>query len=319
MGLYRPDLGTEIGVGRTAAADVVARALRGKRLDLRGAIFRFALMMTLVISLGVLVTLLVQVVGDGWVVFRDRGIDFLRSPMSALASRAGVWQGLWGSMLLMMFVILLAFPIGIGAAIYLEEYATDNSLNRLMTSNIRNLAGVPSIVYGLLGLAIFVLFLRPLTGGLTVISGGLTLAVLVLPIVIITSMEAVRAVPDSIREAAYGVGATKWQVIRHHVLPYASSGILTGTVLSVARALGETAPLILVGAITGVFFQSSGGPIAKLSGPYTSLPTIVFNWSRQPGEHFRQLTAAAIMVLLVVILAINATAILLRNRYERKW
>jgi phosphate transport system permease protein len=319
MGLYRPDLGGEIAVPRPPSADIVGRALRGKRLDLWGTVFRFALLATLVISLGVLATLLTQVISEGWTVFRDRGASFLTSDMSALASRAGVWQGLWGSMLLMVFVILLAFPIGIGAAIYLEEYAADTGVNRLITANIRNLAGVPSIVYGLLGLAIFVLFLRPLTGGLTAVSGGLTLAVLVLPIVIITSMEAIRSVPDSIREAAYGVGATKWQVIRHHVLPYASSGILTGTVLSVARALGETAPLILVGAITGVFFQSSGGPIAKLQGPYTSLPTIVFNWSRQPGDQFKHLTAAAIMVLLVVILAINAVAIILRNRYERKW
>lgn len=319
MGLYRPDLGGELAVPRPPSADLIGRALRGKRLDLRGTVFRFALLATLVISLGVLATLLAQVVSEGWTVFRDRGASFLTSDMSALASRAGVWQGVWGSLLLMVFVIFLAFPIGIGAAIYLEEYAADTGLNRLITANIRNLAGVPSIVYGLLGLAIFVLFLRPLTGGLTAVSGGLTLAVLVLPIVIITSMEAIRSVPDSIREAAYGVGATKWQVIRHHVLPYASSGILTGTVLSVARALGETAPLILVGAITGVFFQSSGGPIAKLQGPYTSLPTIVFNWSRQPGEQFKHLTAAAIMVLLVVILAINAVAIILRNRYERKW
>jgi phosphate transport system permease protein len=319
MGLSRPDPGTEVGLTRGRPAFEVARALRGKRLDVRGTIFRIALLSTLVISLAVLATLLSQVVSEGWAVFRDRGTGFLTSEMSALASRAGVWQGLWGSMLLMVFVVALAFPIGIAAAIYLEEYAADTRVNRLISVNIRNLAGVPSIVYGLLGLAIFVLFLRPLTGGLTAVSGGLTLAVLVLPIVIITSMEAIRAVPSSIREAAYAVGGTKWQVIRHHVLPYASPGILTGTVLSVARALGETAPLILVGAITGVFFQSSGGPIAKLHGPYTSLPTLIFNWSRQPGDDFKQLTAAAIIVLLVLILTINAAAILLRNRYERTW
>ena len=317
MGLYRPDLGTEIAAGAPDAA--IRRALRGQRVDVPGALFRWTLLGTLIVSLAVLAALLVQVTGDGWVVFRDRGMDFLTSPLSAAAERAGVWQGLVGSMLLMGFVIVLAFPIGIGAAVYLEEYAPDTWLTRFMTTNIRNLAGVPSIVYGLLGLAIFVLVLRPITGGLSVISGGLTLAVLVLPIVIITSMEAIRAVPLSIREAAYGVGATQWQVIRHHVLPYASSGILTGTVLSVARALGETAPLILVGAITGFFFVSGGGPIDKLQGPYTSVPTVVFNWSRLPGEDFKHLAAAAIMVLLVVILAINAAAILLRNRYERKW
>jgi phosphate transport system permease protein len=319
MGQYLPDLGTEIGSGRAAAASVVARSLRGKRVDVRGTIFQAALLLTMLVSLGVLATLIAQVVNEGWVVFRDRGTSFLTSPLSASAARAGVWQGMSGSLLLVIFVVVFAFPVGIGAAIYLEEYAADTPLTRFMTTNIRNLAGVPSIVYGLLGLAIFVLVLRSVTGGLTVISGGLTLAVLVLPIVIITSMEAIRAVPQGIREAAYGVGATQWQVVRHHVLPYASPGILTGTVLSVARALGETAPLILVGAVTGFFFQASGNPIARLRGPYTSLPTIVFSWSRLPGEDFRHLAAAAILVLLVVILAINATAILLRNRYERKW
>ena len=202
---------------------------------------------------------------------------------------------------------------------YLEEYARDTRFTRILTANIRNLAGVPSIVYGLLGLAIFVLILRPITGGLTVISGGLTLAILVLPLVIITSSEALRTVPQSIREAGYAVGATKWEVTRSHVLPYAAPGIFTGTVLSVARALGETAPLILVGAITGFFFVSSGNPIERLHGPYTSLPTIIFNWSRLPGEDFRHLAAAAIVVLMVLILTINATAIVLRNRYERKW
>jgi phosphate transport system permease protein len=319
MGLYRPDLGTEIGSGGAAAAGAVSRALQGKRVDVRGTVFQMALLLTLVLSLGVLATLITQVVSDGWTVFRDRGAGFLTSPLSASAARAGVWQGIWGSLSIVAFVVVFAFPTGIGAAIYLEEYAPDTPLTRFMTTNIRNLAGVPSIVYGLLGLAIFVLALRSVTGGLTVVSGGLTLAVLVLPIVIITSMEALRAVPQSIREAAYGVGATKWQVVRHHVLPYATPGVLTGTVLSVARALGETAPLILVGAVTGFFFQASGSPIARLRGPYTSLPTIVFSWSRLPGEDFRHLAAAAILVLLVVILAINATAILLRNRYERKW
>jgi phosphate transport system permease protein len=188
-----------------------------------------------------------------------------------------------------------------------------------MTTNIRNLAGVPSIVYGLLGLAIFVLAAGPITGGLTVISGGLTLAILVLPIVIITSMEALRAVPSSIREAGYAVGATQWEVIRSHVLPYASPGIFTGTVLAMARALGETAPLILVGAVTGFFFVSSGGLVERLQGPYTTLPTVVFAWSRLPEEEFRHMAAAASVLLMVLILVVNGAAILLRNRYERKW
>lgn len=318
MALYRPDLGTEIP--RSAVTrEAVAAALRGKRRDLRGWIFEAALLLTLLLSLGVLVTLLVNILSTGWEVLATRKADFLTSGLSSIASRAGVWQGLLGSLTLMVFVIVLAFPIGIGAAVYLEEYAPDNAATRLLTANIRNLAGVPSIVYGLLGLAIFVLALRPLTGGLTVISGGLTLAILVLPIVIITSMEALRAVPGSIREAGYAVGATRWEVIRSHVLPYASPGIFTGTVLSMARALGETAPLILVGAVTGFFFVSSGNAIERLQGPYTTLPTVVFNWSRLPGEEFRHMAAAASALLMVLILVVNATAILLRNRYERKW
>lgn len=318
MALYRPDLGTEIP-RVSATREAVWAAIRGKRRDVRGRIFEAALLLTLLLSLGVLVALLVNIVSSGWEVFTTRKTDFLTRGLSSIASRAGVWQGLMGSLMLMVFVIVLAFPIGIGAAVYLEEYAPDNAVTRFMTTNIRNLAGVPSIVYGLLGLAIFVLTAGPLTGGLTVISGGLTLAILVLPIVIITSMEALRAVPSSIREAGYAVGATQWEVIRSHVLPYASPGIFTGTVLSMARALGETAPLILVGAVTGFFFVSSGSAIERLQGPYTALPTVVFNWSRLPGEEFRHMAAAASVLLMALILVVNGTAILLRNRYERKW
>ena len=320
MGLRRPDLGTELAApGPLSPTDVVSQALRGRRSNVGGWLFEGALLLTLLLSLAVLLTLLAQVFAEGWRVFADRGTSFFTSPMSASASRAGIVQGLAGSLILMGFVALLAFPVGVGAAIYMEEYAPDNRFTRFLNANIRNLAGVPSIVYGLLGLAIFVLVFREFTGGLTAISGGLTLAILVLPIFIITSSEALRAVPNNLREAGYAVGATKWQVVRSHVLPYATPGILTGTVLSIARALGETAPLILVGAITGFFFVSSGTPIERLRGPYTTLPTIIFNWSRLPGDDFRHLTAAAITVLMVLILVVNATAILLRNRYERKW
>jgi phosphate transport system permease protein len=320
MGLYRPDLGTELAAPRPlSTSDVVSQALRGRRSNIGGRLFEGALLLTLVLSLAVLLTLLAQVFAEGWRVFAARGTSFFTSPMSASASRAGIVQGLQGSLILMGFVVLLAFPVGVGAAIYIEEYAPDNRFTRFLNTNIRNLAGVPSIVYGLLGLAIFVLAFRAFTGGLTIISGGLTLAILVLPIFIITSSEALRAVPNNLREAGYAVGATKWQVVRSHVLPYATPGILTGTVLSIARAIGETAPLILVGAITGFFFVSSGTPIERLRGPYTTLPTIIFSWSRLPGDDFRQLTAAAIMVLMVLLLVVNATAILLRNRYERKW
>jgi phosphate transport system permease protein len=209
---------------------------------------------------------------------------------------------------------VVALPLGIGAAVYLEEYARDTWWSRLIRTNIRNLAGVPSIVFGLMGLAIFV---STLGLGKSLIAGGLTLAVLVLPIAVITTSEALRAVPASIREAALGVGATRWETIRSHVVPYAAPGILTGTILSLARAFGETAPLLMVGAIAGTF--SSGGIEDMLTGSYTALPTIVYNWSGQPQDEFRALTAAAIVVLLVVILLVNASAIILRNRYDRRW
>ena len=300
-------------------ADAVAEALRGRRVDVRGYVFEGALLLTLLVSLGIVVTLLATISAEGSGVLLERGPSFVLNPTSSNPEIAGVGQGIVGSLVLMVFVAVIAFPVGIGAAVYLEEYAADTRLTRFISTNIRNLAGVPAIVYGLLGLAIFVVWLAPLTGGRSIVSGGLTLAVLVLPIVIITTAEALRAVPGSLREAAFGVGATRWQVVRSHVLPYTAPGIFTGTVLSLARAFGETAPLILVGAVLGGFSSSPDSVGEWLHDRYTALPTIVFNWSRNPQPEFRELTAAAIMVLLVVLLAVNATAIVLRNRYDTRW
>jgi phosphate transport system permease protein len=308
-------LGSDPAVTQAA----VARALRGKRWELKDLVVEVGLLSTLLLSIAVLVVLLTTIVAEGWSVIADRGTSFFTQGLSADPTQAGVWQGLLGSLMLMGFVVILAFPLGIAAAIYIEEYAKDSWLARLINANIRNLAGVPSIVYGLLGLSAFVLLMRGFTGGLTVISGGLTLTLLVLPIVILTTAEALRAVPHSIREAGYGVGATKWEVTRSHVLPYAAPGIFTGTILTLARALGETAPLILVGAISGFFFAAGGSLADRLKGPYTSMPTVIFTWSRLPGDTFQRLTAAAILVLLLVLLVINSVAVILRNRYERKW
>ena len=216
---------------------------------------------------------------------------------------------------------LLAFPLGIGTAVYLEEYAPDNRFTRLLILNIRNLAGVPSVVFGLLGLTVFVAALAAIGvgDGRNLISGSLTLTVLVLPIVIITTSEALRAVPSTIREAGFGIGASRWQVVRKLLLPAASPGILTGTVLALSRALGETAPLIVAGAVLGSFSTNGGTPIDTLTGPYTALPVIVYDWARKPQEEFRALTAAAIIVLLVVTLIANAVAIVIRNRSEKTW
>ena len=307
-----------------ATRNTVALALRGRNRDVSGRIFSTALLLTLVLSLLVLLVLLVSVVSDAMPVLRERGFEFVTDNISRFESRAGVRQGLIGSLILVAFVAVIAVPLGIAAAVYLEEYAADSRASRILIANIRNLAGVPSIVYGILGVVVFAEALQAVTGpetsGLSYVSGGLTLSILVMPFIIIITMEALRAVPGGIREAAYGVGATRWEVVRSHVLPYAAPGIFTGAILSLARAFGETAPLLLVGAVTGYLSPGSwGGLIETLQGPYTSLPTIIFSWSRYPGEDWSRLASAAIVVLLGVILLVNLSAILLRNRYERTW
>jgi phosphate transport system permease protein len=223
-----------------------------------------------------------------------------------------------------LITLVVALPIGVGAAIYLEEYAERNRINRLIETNINNLAGVPSIIYGMLGLAVFVRMLEPLTSGKlfgvvdgstangrTVLSAGLTLALLVLPLIIINAREALRAVPVSLRHAGFGLGATKWQVIWHHVLPVALPGILTGIILALSRAIGETAPLVVVGASTFIALDPNG-PFAK----FTTLPAQIYQWTGRPQQEFHHLAAAAIVVLLVLLLSLNAVAIWLRNRYS---
>jgi phosphate transport system permease protein len=302
------------------ASDVVRQRLSGRRIEVGGFIFEGLLLLALVVALAVLVTLLANVLIEGAPVLASRGLDFLTAPLASSAGRSGVGQGVFGSLVLTAFVVIAALPIGIGAAIYLEEYAHDTPFTRLINTTVRNLAGVPAIVYGLLGLAFFVTIAEPLgNNGRNIYAGGLTLAVLVLPIVIITSAEALRAVPWTIREAAFGVGATRWEVVRSHVLPYAAPGIFTGTILTLARAFGETAPLIVVGAIVGSFRYSADNLFDQLAGPFTALPTIIYAWSKRPEVEFRDNTAAAIIVLLVVLLAVNAIAIYLRNRFERRW
>lgn len=308
-------MATQAVTRRTATTEAVERRLRGGSRDTASLVVALLLLLSLVVTLGILVVLLADIFIRALPVLTERPVEFLTSPLSARPQNAGILQGLIGSVTLILIVVVLALPFGIGAAIYLEEYASDSGVARFIRTNIRNLAGVPAIVFGLLGLAVFV----TLVGlGNTLIAGGLTLAVLVLPVVVITTSEALRAVPNSIREAAFGVGATRWETVRSHVLPYAAPGILTGTILSLARAFGETAPIVMVGAIVGTF-SFVGGPIDQLFERFTALPTIVYNWSKEPQAEFRALTAAAIVVLLVVILLVNAVAIWLRNRFERRW
>ena len=303
-------------------SEAVRRRLTGQQADWWSIAFEGLLMLLLVLALGVLAWLLTVVFLNGMPVLLERGVDFLTSPLNSSPDEAGVGQAIYGSLWLMAFVAAISFPLGIGAAVYLEEYARDTWFTRLVNTVVRNLAGVPSIVYGLLGLAIFVVALRdvlgPASSGRSLLAGGLTMAILVLPIVIITSAEALRAVPASIREAAFGVGATRWEVVRSHVLPYAAPGIFTGTILSMARAFGETAPLILVGAVVGGFNVEYANVVETLQGRYTALPTTVYDWARKPAA-FSENVYGAIVVLIVVLLVVNALAIYLRNRFERRW
>lgn len=267
--------------------------------------------------------------------------SFLNSNLSRIPERAGIAQAIFGTIVLAIFVAVVAFPLGVATAVFLEEYAPENRLTNFVRLNIRNLAGVPSVVYGLLGLAIFVQLLgtdletlpliggllndifgeNGITGGRTIIAGGFTLAILVLPIVIITASEAIRAVPQSLREGGYGVGATQWEVTKTLVLPNAFAGILTGTILSLSRAIGETAPLILVGAFYGTFFTTgSAGVFDRLSTTYTALPSVIFQWATDAKTEFSiDLAAAAILALLAITLLANLAAVLLRNRYEKRW
>ncbi len=253
--------------------------------------------------------------------------NFLTSPQSSDPYKAGINIAIWGSLWVTLIAFLVAVPIGVGAAIYLEEYSSGKSrFDQIVETNINNLAGVPSIIYGMLGLAVFVRVLAPLTSGAifgygdpattngrTILSGGLTLGLLILPLVIINGREAIRAVPRAIREASYGVGATRWQTTRIHVLPNAIPGILTGVILAVSRAFGETAPLIVVGVSTFIVVRPDS-PFSK----FTTMTAQIYQWTSRPQEEFQHLAAAGIIVLLVLLLFLNATAIILRNRYAKR-
>jgi phosphate transport system permease protein len=273
-----------------------------------GRVFQVACLASIGFSIAVLAILLVDVARDGlrWVSW-----DFLTHFPSRIPERAGIKSAVLGSLWMMVLTAGISFPLGVGAAIYLEEYSPRNWITRLLQTNISNLAGVPSIVYGILGLAIFVRFFG---FGRSVLAGAATLALLVLPVVIIAAQEALKAVPNSLREASYGVGATKWQTIRHQVLPVALPGILTGTILSLSRAIGETAPLIMIGALTFIAFS----PTSPMD-PFTVLPIQIFNWTAKPQAEFHELAAGAIVVLLFVLLVMNAGAIILRNKFQKRF
>jgi phosphate transport system permease protein len=304
---------------------VVRQALTGGKRDVRGMAFMLALLACLLLALLTLIILLWDVITQAIPVFDKRVHSFLTGELGSNPDKVGVSQGIWGSLIIAMFVVVIAFPIGIAAGVYLEEYAKPTKMTRFIQLNIRNLAGIPSVVYGILGLIVFVQGFEFFTGGRSVIAAGITLALLVLPIIIITTAESVRAVPAGLREAGMGVGGTRWETTRDHVMPYAAPGILTGTMLAIARALGEAAPLLLIGAITGRLASAPGQSIVeRLQGKFTAMPIVIYGWSNEvnkPGKEtgltFEDLNAAAIVVLLAVVLLLNALAIVLRNRFEK--
>ncbi|GAB4566647.1 MAG: phosphate ABC transporter permease PstA [Anaerolineae bacterium] len=299
----------------TSVTAVEARQRPGhNRRQVYDRLFEATAWISTVLGLIVLALLLYSVLRDG---LSRLSWDFLTSFPSRKPEEAGILSALVGSLWLLVLTALFSFPLGVGAAIYLEEYAPDNRLTRLLEVNIANLAGVPSIIYGLLGLEIFVRALYPVTNGRSVLSGALTMSLLILPVIIIATREALRAVPDSLRQAGYALGGTQWQVIRDHVLRQAFPGILTGTILALSRAIGETAPLITIGALTYIAYL----PPLSLEGirsPFTVLPIQIFNWVSRPQKGFHVNAAAGIIVLLAVLLTMNAAAIILRNRYQRR-
>jgi len=280
------------------------------RLDRRrraNAIFTALCLAAIVLAILFLAVLLVEVLRRawGWV-----DLQFITSYPSRFPAQAGVLSALVGSIWLVVLTGLLAVPVGVATAVYLEEYAPAGRWRDLIQVNIANLAGVPSIVYGLLGLGLFV---RTMMLGRSLLAGALTMGLLVLPIVIVAAQEAIRAVPPTMREASFALGATRWQTVRHHVLPAALPGILTGVILAVSRALGEAAPLITIGALTFVPFLPDG-PLS----PFTVLPIQIFNWTSRPQDDFQRVAAAGIVVLLVLLLTANAVAILVRDYHRRK-
>ncbi len=292
----------------TALAEATARHLRRRKRHERwfAHLCRGMCLAAIVLLLVLLISIAIQgLSGLSW--------QFLNHFPSRRASSAGVKSALFGTIYIMFLTAAVSVPLGVAAAIYLEEYAKPSRLNTLIEININNLAGVPSIVYGMLGL---VLFVRGLGLGRSLVAGALTLTLLILPVIIIASREAIRAVPLSLRQASFALGATRWQTVRHHVLPAASPGILTSIILALSRAIGETAPLIMLGALTYVAFV----PTSLRSG-FTVLPIQIYNWASRPQQEFHAVAASGIIVLLVILLSMNAVAIIIRNRAERnrKW
>ena len=285
-----------------------SRSRLGLALD---GVYAAALALGTFLGVLALALLLWTILDNGWARLADDPGRFLGNFVSRFPARAGIRAALHGSVWLMGLTAAFSVPVGVGAAVYLEEFAPRNRLTTFIEANIANLAGVPSVVYGILGLGVFVRFMGM---GPSLLAGGLTLAVMSLPVIIIACRESLRAVPDSIRQAAYALGATRWQAVRHHVLPAALPGTMTGTILSLSRAVGETAPLLVIGAAVAIFRTPD-----DVRDPFSALPILIFNWTGRPQPAFAEAAAAASIVLLAILLAMNAVAIFLRNRYSTRW
>lgn len=278
-----------------------------KTKDIKGRAFLLLLIIATCVGVASLFVLIYSVIEDaiGWF-----DLAFITSSPSRFPEEAGIYPALIGSIYLMLMVALFSFPLGVGTAIYLEEYAREGRIKNIIEINISNLAAVPSIVYGLLGLALFV---RALSMGRSLIAGALTLTLLILPIVIVSSQEAIKAVPDALRDGSHAIGATKWQTVRNIVFPEALPGIMTGTILSLSRAIGETAPLIMIGAATSMYTAPDG-----IFSIFSAMPLQIYAWVGQPQPAFQEgVAAAGIFLLLIVLLTMNSVAILIRNRFQR--
>ena len=277
------------------------------RRQTMGVVLAGGLFLATVLGIVVLVTLLVDVAVTGWT-WLDAG--FLMNYPSRNPGDAGIKSAIVGSLWMMGLTALIAVPLGVGAAVYLEEYARSGWFLRLIQINIANLAGIPSVIYGILGLALFVRFAGM---GRSLLAGALTMSLLILPIIVISTQEALRSIPQGVREGAFALGATRWQVIRSHVLPMAAPGIFTGIILALSRAIGETAPLIMIGALTFIAFLPT-----SVMDAFTVLPIQIFNWTARPQAEFQELAAGAIIVLMVFLILMNLSAILLRNYFEKQ-
>lgn len=280
-----------------------------------GRIFAILCWLSVALALIILAVLLIDVFIDG---LPRLDWDLLTRFPSRRPAQSGLKSALVGSIWLMVLTSIITFPLGVGAAIFLEEFAIDSWLAKVIEININNLAAVPSIIYGLLGLELFVRVMNPITNGRSLISGALTLSLLVLPIIIVSTREALRSVPDSLRQAGFALGATRWEVVKDHVFPLAFPGILTGVILALSRAIGETAPLITIGALTFIAFLPPLG-LEGLHSPFTALPIQIFNWVSRPQAAFHTVAAAGIIVLMVLLLLMNAVAIFLRNKFQRNY